>query len=129
MVTTMHNMVSCYMNIFQNWTTQVRKGLVEYAIMNSLRNKELYGYVLAKILLETPGLEVTEGTIYPLLSRLKIQGIVTTRLVESKEGPVRKYYQLTNEGQEMLLKMDIFLEEFLKGIQDCKSKGNQNDLE
>ena len=125
----MHNKVSGYMEIFQNWTTQVRKGLMEYAIMNSLRAKELYGYELAKQLTETPGLEVTEGTIYPLLSRLKAQGVVATRLEESKEGPVRKYYQLTKEGKAMLLKMDLFLDEFLKGIQDCKTKGGQNDLE
>ena len=111
------------MESFQNWTTQVRKGLVEYSIMNALRKKDLYGYELVKLLMAMPGLEITEGTIYPLLSRLKTQGIVTSNLVESNEGPVRKYYQLTNDGKNMLAKMDSYLDDILAGIKLCRDKG------
>lgn len=111
------------MESFQNWTTQVRKGLVEYCILNALRKKTLYGYELVKLLMEMPGLEITEGTVYPLLSRLKTQGLLASFLVESKEGPVRKYYQLTNDGKNMLIKMDVYLNEIFVSINICKEKG------
>ncbi len=86
------------MDHFDNWTIQVRKGILELCILNALDENEKYGYELVKILVALPGLGVTEGTIYPLLSRLKNQGLVTTRLVESPEGPARKYYTLTEQG-------------------------------
>ena len=65
------------MDYFDNWTVQFRKGLLELCILNALAaSKERYGYDLVKTLVGTPGLGVTEGTIYPLLSRLRVQGLV-----------------------------------------------------
>jgi PadR family transcriptional regulator PadR len=81
-------------DFFDNWTVQVRKGMLELCILNALAEKERYGYELTKALTEIPGLVVTEGTLYPILSRLRQQGLVTTRLEESTEGPARKYYTL-----------------------------------
>ena len=85
---------------FENWTVQVRKGLLELCILNALEAGERYGYELVKALIGVPGLGITEGTIYPLLSRLRVQGLVTTRLVESPEGPAREYYALTEKGKK-----------------------------
>ena len=56
-----------------NWIVQVRKGLIELCILNALEAEERYGYDLVRTLVDLPGLGVTEGTIYPLLSRLRAQ--------------------------------------------------------
>ncbi len=102
-------------DFFDNWTVQVRKGLLEYCVLNALAEKERYGYDLVKTLMAVPGLGVTEGTLYPLLSRLRVQGMVSARLEESTEGPARKYYTLTKEGRRILLTMDDYLETLNQG--------------
>ena len=71
---------------FDNWTIQMRKGLVEFCILRSLSQSERYGYELVKSLVTLPGLNTSEGTIYPLLSRLRNAGLIEARLVESNEG-------------------------------------------
>jgi len=81
-----------------NWSTQVRKGVLELCIVNLLARGELYGYDLVKRLACIEGLVVTEGTVYPLLSRLRKAGLLKTRLEESPAGPARKYYALTQAG-------------------------------
>ncbi len=95
---------------FDNWTVQVRKGLLEMCILNALEAAERYGYDLVRTLVSTPGIGVTEGTIYPLLSRLRLQGLVSTRLVESPEGPARKYYSLTERGRNVVRLMNEHLD-------------------
>ncbi len=99
-----------------NWTTQLRKGLLELCIVNLLARGEVYGYDLVKQMAQVPGLVVTEGTIYPLMSRLKKAGILTTRLEESSTGPARKYYSLTREGQRLRKTMNVYWHELNKGI-------------
>ncbi len=103
------------MDSFDNWTTQVRKGILEYCILNALKGQERYGYDLVNTLVSIPGLGVTEGTIYPLLSRLRVQELVRTKLVESANGPARKYYSLTKEGKKMLSVMESYLDKLMKG--------------
>src|SRR5258705_439771 len=97
-------------DFFDNWTVQVRKGVLEMCILNALSGRERYGYELVKTLVGIPGLGVTEGTLYPLLSRLRVQGLVAARLEESSEGPARKYYALTKEGQKIRGAMNDYLE-------------------
>jgi PadR family transcriptional regulator, regulatory protein PadR len=87
-------------DFLNNWTVQARKGLLELGVLNALIAEERYGYDLVKSLVAWSGLDITEGTIYPLLSRLRKQGLLKTRLVESSGGPARKYYSLTDEGRE-----------------------------
>ena len=84
---------------FENWTTQARKGVLELCILNMLKQGERHGYDLVKRLVSMPGSGVAEGTVYPLLSRLRMQHLVATRLEESSEGPARKYYRLTASGE------------------------------
>jgi len=100
----------------ENWIIQLRKGILEYCILNTLKNKEYYGYNLVKKLVSIPGLDAKEGTIYPLLSRLKNQELVKTRLEESSEGPARKYYSLTEEGQRITELMNSYFNDLMKGI-------------
>lgn len=94
------------MDSFDNWATQVRKGLLELAILNAIGGRRRYGYELVKELVDAPVLGVTEGTVYPLLSRLRKQGLIKTQLEESVEGPVRKYYALTPAGRRALERMN-----------------------
>ena len=99
-----------------NWSTQLRKGLLELSIINLLARGELYGYDLVKRLADVEGLVVTEGTIYPLLSRLRGSGLVRARLEESSSGPVRKYYTLTPEGRRVRETMNAHWTGLSKGI-------------
>lgn len=99
-----------------NWTTQLRKGLLELCIVNLLAKGDVYGYDLVKQLSEVKGLVVTEGTIYPLLSRLKRLGLVTTRLAESTSGPARKYHRLTPAGERMRGTMNMYWNELADGV-------------
>lgn len=108
---------------FDNWTVQVRKGLLELCILSALAEKERYGYELVKALTEVPGLGMTEGTLYPLLSRLRLQGLVVTRLEESPEGPARKYYALSDEGRRVLDLMDEYLDALNAGANRLRRKG------
>ena len=99
-----------------NWTTQLRKGLLELCIVNVLAKGDVYGYDLVKQLSEVKGLVVTEGTIYPLLARLKRLGLVTTRLEESIAGPARKYYTLSPAGQRMRATMNTYWNDLANGV-------------
>jgi PadR family transcriptional regulator, regulatory protein PadR len=111
------------MDFFDNWTVQVRKGLLELCILNALAEQERYGYDLVKTLVQIPGLGVTEGTLYPLLSRLRVQGLVSARLEESSEGPARKYYSLTKEGRKIMAAMNDYLETLNDGARTLREGG------
>ena len=111
------------MDHFDNWTIQVRKGILELCILNALESKERYGYDLVKTLVSISGLGVTEGTIYPLLSRLRVQGLVKTRIEESLAGPARKYYTLTAKGKKTMEIMNEHLDSLFKASQKLRPKG------
>ena len=107
---------------FDNWIVQVRKGVLEYCILNALYTRERYGYDLVKTLVELPGLGVTEGTVYPLLSRLRVQKLVTARLEESSEGPVRKYYALTARGKGTVDMMEEHLTRLVSSSRQLRER-------
>jgi len=110
-------------DFFDNWTVQVRKGVLELCILNALAERERYGYELVKSLVDNPGLGMTEGTLYPLLSRLRAQGLVGTRLEESSEGPARKYYSLSKEGRKVTGLMNAYLDDLNVSIRALRKKG------
>lgn len=114
-------------DFFDNWTVQVRKGLIELCILNALAEDERYGYDLVKTLVAIPGLGVTEGTIYPLLSRLRVAGFITSRLEESSSGPARKYYSLTREGRKAMQDMQEYLDTLHRGMTRLRKKGAPNE--
>jgi PadR family transcriptional regulator PadR len=93
---------------FDNWVTQLRKGMLELCILNSINGGRVYGYDIVKSLRGTDGLVISEGTIYPILSRLHREGFVTTDLKESTSGPPRKYYELTPAGRQQLARMNAY---------------------
>lgn len=102
--------------LFENWTIQMRKGVLDFCILKALAGGECYGYALVKSLVAIPGIGVAEGSIYPLLSRLKKQGLVSTRLEESSEGPARKYYRLTSSGRLVGEEMQAYFADMAKGV-------------
>ncbi len=77
---------------------QFKKGVLELCVLSLLAHGDRYGYELASSLSET--IDISDGTIYPILRRLKSDGYVTTYLRESNEGPPRKYYKLTEDGNK-----------------------------
>lgn len=86
---------------------QLRKGVLELAIMAMLHEAETYGGQLVERLAQRPALAASPGTVYPLLSRLRSTGVVETTWRESPVGPPRKYYRLTNTGLAALAEMAI----------------------
>lgn len=92
------------MNI-DNAKSQMRKGMLEYCVMLLLRKKACYTSDIIS-LLKNADLIVVEGTLYPLLTRLKKDGLLCYEWRESTQGPPRKYYALTTEGEKFLLQLD-----------------------
>ncbi len=82
------------------WEVQLRKGCLELAILASLWGGRLYGLEILRRLESDSDLVVSEGTVYPLLSRLKLLGLLNSEWVESDAGHPRKYYFLTAAGKE-----------------------------
>jgi PadR family transcriptional regulator PadR len=77
---------------------QLKKGVLELCVLCALTKKDCYGYELVNEI--SKNIMIAEGTIYPLLKRLKDEGYLTTYLEESQEGPPRKYYKLTPLGEK-----------------------------
>ncbi len=113
---------SAAVEIAENWTTQLRKGVLELAILNVVGQNRVYGYDIVKQLREFDALVLREGTIYPILSRLKRDGLVRTSLEESPSGPARKYYELTRRGEQLLADMNKYWDVLARGIRDLRGE-------
>jgi PadR family transcriptional regulator PadR len=85
-----------------NQVAQMRRGVLPYCVLAMLRGTERYGFELVRALGSFQGMVTGEGTIYPLLARLRRQGLVGTTWRESASGPPRRYYQLTAAGETAL---------------------------
>lgn len=90
----------------ENKITQLRKGILELAILASLSRGRHYGYSLVRTISGDKDIDLTEGTIYPILGRLAKEGLVQSEWVESSQGPPRKYYTLTLKGEEAFRVLD-----------------------
>ncbi|HEX8199869.1 MAG TPA: PadR family transcriptional regulator, partial [Isosphaeraceae bacterium] len=84
------------------WETQLRKGVVELAVLAALARGEAYGYGIVERLRGLEGLELTESTVYPALTRLARDGCLAVRTEASPAGPPRRYYRLTADGRRRL---------------------------
>jgi PadR family transcriptional regulator PadR len=91
--------------MLENIKSQMRKGILEYCILSVIDRKEAYTSDILEAL-KSADLLVVEGTLYPLLSRLKNNGILTYRWEESSAGPPRKYFCLTDEGKQLLAQLN-----------------------
>ena len=93
--------------LLDKWTTQLKKGILELCILNTLSQRSQYGYdIVRNIRKYKDFLAINEGTVYTVLHRFKKDGLVNTRLKESTKGPVRKYYELSHCGKEYLVKVN-----------------------
>jgi len=104
----------------ENKITQLRKGILELAILSALHRKSHYGYSLVRELTAGGARDLKEGTIYPILSRLARDGLVRTEWVESNQGPPRKYYLLTDGGRQTF---DALYGEFRRLVELVKTTG------
>jgi PadR family transcriptional regulator, regulatory protein PadR len=89
-----------------NWTSQVKKGTLAFMVLKILKNNEFYGYELIEQIKNKTSIEISEGTLYPLLNRLKKEDLVTSQWVEQPSGIPRKYYVLNQNGIETLSDME-----------------------
>jgi PadR family transcriptional regulator PadR len=102
--------------IVENTQTQMRKGILEYCILSIISKGETYASdIIAD--LKKARLLVVEGTLYPLLTRLKNNGLLTYNWVESTSGPPRKYYILSPEGRSVLEQLDTTWAELAFAVQ------------
>jgi PadR family transcriptional regulator, regulatory protein PadR len=103
-----------------NWQAQLRKGLLDIAILNLLRDDSRHGYELVQIFRKSPGLRIHEGNIYPILARLKADGLVASYAEPSRDGPPRKYFKLTESGRLTLEKMNAHWDEVTNAIHNFR---------
>lgn len=104
-----------------NVKAQMRKGVLEYCVLLILSKGDSYA---PKIIAELKEEEmiVVEGTLYPILTRQKNQGLLDYRWEESPQGPPRKYYSITERGREALKELDAVWEEMISQIKAIKEK-------
>lgn len=99
----------------ENAKAQLKKGVLEYCILSIISKGEAYASDILETLKKS-NLIVVEGTLYPLLTRLKNDELLTYKWVESKSGPPRKYYQLTPHGQEFLNTLQMSWQELILSV-------------
>jgi len=92
------------MNV-DNVKSQMRKGILEYCILLILKQRKAYANDIIHIM-QKARLIVVEGTLYPLLTRLKNMNLLTYQWIESNQGPPRKYYELTSDGEQFLSELE-----------------------
>ncbi|MDQ0230828.1 PadR family transcriptional regulator [Metabacillus malikii] len=104
---------------------QFKKGVLELCVLVLISKKDQYGYELAQNI--SKQIDVAEGTLYPLLRRLTKEDYFTTYLVESNEGPSRKYYTLTDKGREYMDSLVKEWREFKANVDELIGEGLQDD--
>ncbi len=107
----------------ENTKAQMRKGVLEFCILSVLKDGEAYTSDILETLKDAKML-VVEGTIYPLLTRLKNEGLLSYRWEESTSGPPRKYYDLTETGRQFLTELNNTWAELQQAVNKVTSEKN-----
>jgi PadR family transcriptional regulator, regulatory protein PadR len=89
--------------------SQMRRGAIEFCVLALLQDTDMYGFELTRRLADADSLVTSEGTVYPLLTRIRQEGLVDTFWEESPQGPPRRYYRITKDGKHAL---DTFREQW-----------------
>lgn len=105
----------------ENTKAQMRKGVLEFCILSTLQSKDAYASDIIDTLKEGKMI-VVEGTLYPLLTRLKNAGLLAYRWEESKSGPPRKYYSITEQGIKFLAELRTTWDELVKAVEVTTQK-------
>ncbi|WP_256010867.1 PadR family transcriptional regulator [Desertivirga xinjiangensis] len=111
--------------IVENTQIQMRKGILEYCILSIISRGEIYASDIINELKKAQ-LLVVEGTLYPLLTRLKNNGLLSYNWIESSSGPPRKYYTLTNSGKQVLKQLDATWTELVYSV-NTALEGRETD--
>jgi PadR family transcriptional regulator PadR len=111
-----------------NLVAQMRRGVLPYCVLAMLRTKERYGFELVQALGGVDGMVAGEGTIYPLLARLRRQGLVETTWQESAAGPPRRYYRLAPAGQDALAEFSGAWRRLRNSVDDLLADSGQDTL-
>ena len=108
----------------ENVNAQMRKGILEYCILLVLSKGDAYA---SNIINEMKNAQmiVVEGTLYPLLTRLKNSGLLSYRWEESTQGPPRKYYELTNKGRAFLNELDKSWDNLIESVNRIRQTNNE----
>lgn len=107
----------------ENTKAQMRKGILEYCILLLLSKNDAYASDIISNFKEAK-LIVVEGTLYPLLTRLKNAKLLSYHWEESTQGPPRKYYKITSEGESFLKQLDESWHELMNAVQLVKEQSN-----
>lgn len=107
----------------KNWIIQLRKGLAEFCVLIILRRGETYGYQLTQQLRDIDELALTESTIYPILARLREEGLVSVRVEPSSGGPPRRYFTLTTLGCQQVEAMTCYWQHLYQAIDGLQQHG------
>jgi PadR family transcriptional regulator PadR len=103
--------------------SQLRRGVLEFCVLALLRETERYAYEIVHALSQADGLVTTEGTLYPMLSRLRKDGVVDTTWRESSTGPPRRYYRLSADGEALLTSFRHEWEQFRDSVDGLLQTG------
>jgi PadR family transcriptional regulator, regulatory protein PadR len=112
--------------IVENTQVQMRKGILEYCILSIISHGETYASDIIEEL-RNARLLVVEGTLYPLLTRLKNNGLLSYQWLESTSGPPRKYYQLTDTGKNVLSELEKTWNELVFAVEAVKKKNTTKE--
>lgn len=103
---------------------QLKKGALQLCVLSLLSQQDMYGFELVGAI--SNHVAISEGTIYPLLKRIKDEGYVTTYLQESQEGPPRKYYSITSHGRTTLATLEEEWHNLVNGINQLLQQARKN---
>jgi PadR family transcriptional regulator PadR len=104
----------------QNWQIQMRKGILDFVILNLLSHGRSHGYEIVQSLKNHKGLTIREGNVYPILQRLQIDGFVESQSEPSRDGPPIKYFNITAAGREALEQMNRHWDELINTMQQIR---------
>lgn len=107
-----------------DWSSQLKRGVLELCILQLLREDPSYGYEIVTTLDALGPLAAGENTVYPLLRRLKADGMLETFLRESPSGPPRQYYRLTTDGRRRLTALSKEWQAMASAVEECLRKGD-----
>ena len=105
------------------WTSQLRRGVLELCVLKMLRDEPNYGYEIVTTLETLGPLAAGENTVYPLLRRLKTDRHLDTFAVESPAGPSRQYYRLTTQGRQRLAALEQEWGQLVRAVDRCLKRG------
>ncbi len=105
-------------NFIENWESQIKKGILDYLVLNAIKTKPLYGHQILNILKDNYNLDVAEGTLYPKLKKMKAEGLLLSewRNQENDLGTPVKVYYMTGQGKQLFASMKGYIEKIIQPI-------------